>query len=184
MLIDLTLPITKEMIATASTNNDIVLNGHTGTHFDVMNKIFPLEYTKLKGYAYNCESKKEISSNDVDLSKLEKGYFVGFYTNWINEAGYSTKRYHSEQPVLTDELIDKLIEKGVCIIGIDFPGVRKGSEHTPKDQYCADRNVFIVENMVNLDKVMERNDLVVNTFPINYIGYSGLPTRVVAYINK
>jgi kynurenine formamidase len=55
-----------------------------------------------------------------------------------------------------------------------------GKEHTPKDQYCADRGAFVVENLVNLDKLVGLEDVVISTYPINYEKMTGLPCRVVA----
>ena len=37
--------------------------------------------------------------------------------------------------------------KKVSIVGVDFAGVRRGKEHTPMDQYCADHGAFIIENL-------------------------------------
>ncbi len=72
---------------------------------------------------------------------------------------------------------------GISMIGVDFAGVRRGKEHTPKDQYCADNDVFIVENLCNLEQVLldkPHNRFIVNTYPIHFDGITGLPCRVVA----
>ena len=44
MFIDITLKITPSMIEDTRINDTTALPGHLGTHFDVMNKEFPLEY--------------------------------------------------------------------------------------------------------------------------------------------
>ena len=86
-------------------------------------------------------------------------------------------------PQLSDELIDRLLDKKISIIGVDFAGVRNGKEHTPKDQYCADRGVFIVENLCNLKAVVDAGgECIVNTYPMNYAEMTGLPCRVVAEV--
>lgn len=75
-----------------------------------------------------------------------------------------------------------LIEKKISIIGIDFAGVRR-IEHTPKDQYCADRGVFIIENLCNLNTILSGKanmNFIANTYPVNYTEMAGLPCRVVA----
>lgn len=78
-------------------------------------------------------------------------------------------------------MIDALLDKGVSIIGVDCAGVRRGKEHTPKDQYCADQGVFIIENLCNLQKVIESGGTcLINTYPMNYADMTGLPCRVVA----
>ena len=44
MFIELTTKITPKMVKDAEGNEKKSLSGHLGTHFDVMNKEFPLEY--------------------------------------------------------------------------------------------------------------------------------------------
>ncbi len=161
--------------------------GHLGTHFDVMNKEFPLSYTKRNGIVLDIS---DVSSEDIELSEsyismVHKDMFVAFYSGFINKVEYGTKPYFKEHPQLSNLLIDILLEKSISIIGIDFAGIRRGKEHTPKDQYCADKGVFIVENLCNLDQVLEgkkHNNFVAKTYPINFEGMSGLPCRVIAEI--
>lgn len=185
-MIDLTLKITPKMVKDAQGNEKKALTGHLGTHFDVMNKEFPLEYAERRGCVFDMRdiTERDIRIADVDLSCVESGMFVAFYTGFIEKEGYGTKAYFTEHPQLSDELIDALLKKGVSIIGIDFAGVRRGKEHTPKDQYCADRGVFIVENLCNLGALLPlKNNFTVFTFPMNYADMSGLPCRVMAKAN-
>jgi len=68
---------------------------------------------------------------------------------------------------------------------LHFAGVRRGAEHTPKDQYCADRDVFIVENLCNLKHLLgsqRQRHLTAHTYPMKFADMSGLPCRVVAEI--
>ena len=74
----------------------------------------------------------------------------------------------------------------MSIIGVDCAGVRRGGEHTPKDQYCADRGVFIIENLCNLGELLggeKTARFVARTFPVNFDGMTGLPCRVVAEVD-
>lgn len=185
MLIDITLRITPKMVTDAQGNEKKALVGHLGTHFDVMNKVFPLEYTKRKAIAFDVSdvSNRDIDIADIDLRKVKQNMFVAFYTGFIEKEGYGGKVYFAEHPQLSDRLIDSLLEKGVSIIGVDFAGVRRGKEHTPKDQYCADHGVFIVENLCNLKKILDAGDgCSINTYPMNYAEMTGLPCRVIAEI--
>lgn len=185
MLIDITLKITPEMIKAAQSEEKKSLAGHIGTHFDVMDKEFPLEYTKRKGIVFDVSGIKnrDICSDDIDISKVEKDMFVAFYSGYIETEEYGSRVYFSEHPQLSDELIDKLLEKKISIIGIDFAGVRRGKEHTPKDSYCADRNVFIIENLCNLKDILNAGKhFTANTYPMNCVGLSGLPCRVIAEV--
>jgi kynurenine formamidase len=95
------------------------------------------------------------------------------------------RKYFTEHPQLSNALIDKLLTKRISIIGVDFAGVRRGKEHTHMDQCCADRGVFIVENLCNLKNLLKNgNTFIANTYPMNYAEMTGLPCRVVAEIPK
>ena len=185
MLIDITLKITPEMVKEAPGNADRALSGHLGTHFDVMNKEFPLAYTQRKGLVFDVSwvKDRDIGRDDIEMEEIQPDMFVAFYTGFIEDVGYGQKGYFTEHPQLSDELIDILLEKGVSIIGVDFAGVRRGKEHTPKDQYCADRGTFIIENLCNLKSVVENGRMFkANTYPMNYADITGLPCRVIAEI--
>lgn len=185
MKIDITLRITSEMVADAMANEKKELAGHLGTHFDVMDKEFPLDYTERKAVVFDVSKVKErdIDVTDIDLNKVGSDMFVAFYSGFIETEEYGTKRYFKEHPQLSVELIEALLKKGVSIIGLDFAGVRRGKEHTPTDSYCADRGVFIVENLCNLKALVDvEGDIIVHTYPISYTEASGLPCRVIAEI--
>ena len=185
MLIDLTLKITPKMAKDAQGNEKKALVGHLGTHFDVMNKEFPLEYTKRKAVVFDVSHvlPREITVSDIDSGKVQKDMFVAFYTGFLEKEGYGGKIYFSEHPQLSVELVDFLLDRGVSIIGIDFAGVRRGKGHTVTDQYCADRDTFIVENLCNLQSVLSISDtFTVNTYPMNYAEMTGLPCRVIAQV--
>lgn len=173
------------MIYDARKNDKKALPGHLGTHFDVMNKEFPIEYIERNGIVFDVSGIKDrdINIDDIDIEKVEENMFVAFYTGFIETEGYGGKKYFTEHPQLSNELIDALIEKKISIIGIDFAGIRRGNEHTPKDQYCADRGIFIIENLCNLQKILNGKRFmafIANTYPVNYTEMTGLPSRVVA----
>ena len=58
MKIDITLKITPKMVTDAQGNEKKALVGHLGTHFDVMNKELPLEYTKRNGIVFDVSNVK------------------------------------------------------------------------------------------------------------------------------
>lgn len=179
MLFDLTLRITPKMVKTAENNEKKALVGHLGTHFDVMDKEFPLEYTRREGVCFDIRGMEEVEVHDVDLTTVEQGMFVAFYSGFIEEEGYGGQRYFQEHPQLSHALIDALLTKGVSIIGVDFAGVRRGKEHTPTDQKCADQGIFVIENLCNLGSVCGQR-FTTHTYPMNYAEMTGLPCRVVA----
>ena len=182
MKIDLTLKLSNEIFNAAKKEEKKVFSGHLGTHFDVMNKQFPLEYTERNGIIFDVSSirDRQIQSEDVDLSQVKEGMFVGFYTGFIEERAYGSASYFHEHPELSQELIDALLNKKISLIGIDFAGVRRGKEHPVVDQHCANHGVFIIENLCNLKKVI--GNALIHCYPLNFEGLSGLPCRVIAEI--
>lgn len=182
MKIDVTLKITSDILNNAYEKDNKALVGHVGTHFDVMNKEFPLDYTERNGIIFDVSKVKDrdIDICDIEIDKITKDTFVAFYSGYIEEESYGTKKYFSEHPQLSNELLEKLIEKRVSVIGVDFAGVRRGKEHTPMDQHCADNGVFVVENLCNLGSVLKHGDtFTAHTYPMNYTEITGLPCRVV-----
>lgn len=184
-MIDITLRITPEMMKDAQGNEKKTLAGHLGTHFDVMDQEFPLEYAIRNAIIFDVADVhgRDIDEQDIDLSLVEKDMFVAFYSGFIEKVGYGNKVYFTEHPQLSDDLINALLNQGISMIGVDFAGIRRGKEHTPKDQYCADHGVFIIENLCNLKEVLKGSGhFTAYTFPMNYAGMTGLPCRVLAEI--
>ena len=179
MLIDITLPITTELMETARANEAKAFSGHLGTHFDVMDKSFPLEYTRRNGIFFDVSSvsDREIDPEDIAMDEVQADMFVGFYTGFIEKTGYGNRTYFKEHPQLSNYLIEALVDRRISIIGIDFAGVRRGKQHTPMDQYCADHGVFVVENLCHLKDVCGKG--IVHTYPMPYVSLSGLPCRVI-----
>ena len=183
MLIDITLKITPKMTECARGNTEMAFTGHLGTHFDVMDKEFPLEYTERKAVVFDVSHirGRDIEVADIDPDKVGENMFVAFYSGFIREEEYGTQRYFKEHPQLSGELIESLLKKRVSIIGVDFSGVRRGKEHIPVDQRCADHGVFVVENLCNLNDVLAAGQyFTARTYPMNFSGMTGLPCRVVA----
>ncbi len=123
---------------------------------------------------------RDISVDDIDINEAHEKMFVLFYSDFIEEVGYGTTRYSKEHPQLSDELIDALLSKKISIIGLDFAGLRRGKEHTIKDQHCANHGVFIVENLCNLKSLVNKKNIIVNTYPMKIVKSTGLPCRVIA----
>lgn len=183
MLIDITLCVTPQMMGTAYENTAKSLVGHMGTHFDVMDKDFPLAYTQRQGIVFDVYgiTGRDIDLADVDLDKVGPGMFVAFFTGFVDEVEYGTPKYFREHPQLSPALIDALLDKEISIIGVDCAGIRRAPEHVPVDQHCADRGVFVVENLCDLQSVLARGGVfTARTFPLRYTGMTGLPCRVVA----
>ena len=186
MKADITLKITPKMAADAQGNERVALAGHLGTHFDVMNQEFPLEYTERPGVIFDVRNifGRDIVPEDIDVSKIKKGAFTAFCTGYSSREPYGSHAYFSGHPQLSLDLIRLLVEKEVSIIGVDCAGVRRGKEHTPTDQYCADHGVFVVENLWGLEQLLDSENWIIHTYPMNYAGVTGLPCRVIAELSQ
>jgi kynurenine formamidase len=159
--------------------------GHIGTHFDVMDKEFHLKNIITRGKIFDISSigSGEVKAEDLDLSAVREKDFVMFYSGVLEKHGYYSQEYFKSHPALSDALIDSLIDKKVSFIGVDMTGVKNAKDHPRIDQYCADRGVFIIENLDNLDLLLKEardKPFKVYTFPVNWHDFSGLPCRVVA----
>lgn len=69
MFIDLTIEVTPKLTKDAKGNESKANFGHLGTHFDVMNKEFPLAYIERRGVVFDVQGTDEI--NDVNLDSVK-----------------------------------------------------------------------------------------------------------------
>ena len=186
MFIDLTFEVSPAASQKMSVH-DRAAFGHLGTHFDLANKQFKLENIERPGVVFDVSgiTDRDIDLQDIDISIVESSMFVAFYTGFIEKVEYGTDQYFSTHPQLSNNLIDRLTERQISIIGVDFAGIRRAEEHGPIDQYCADRGVFIVENLCNLKTLLGDEDhrlFTAHTYPIKFADMTGLPCRVVGEI--
>lgn len=185
MFVDLTLKVTPERTKDAQGNEKKALTGHLGTHFDVMDKVFPLAFLRRPALVLDVSAAagRDIEPEDLPLERVLPHTAVLFSTGWLEREGYATPAYFKGHPQLSQRLINALLEREVSLLGIDCAGIRRGREHTPADQRCADRGAFVVENLCNLQGVLRGAPwaaCTLYTFPVNFAQMSGLPCRVVA----
>jgi kynurenine formamidase len=184
MLLDLSLSIDR----TAQNADDSPLRklGHLGTHFDVMEKEFPLEYLKRRGRLLDVSAirGREVEVEDLK-SPIEPGDFVIFRTNYATEIGYGSLAYNRASAELSDATVTYLLEKGISLIGVDAASIQPPAKHLAVDMRCAASNVFVVENLCNLQRLHELTAdraFTIYCAPLNLRGLTGLPCRVVAEV--
>lgn len=192
MKIDLSFKVDKKVLEAVglgakALGTDFDKAGHVGTHFDIRDKEFSIEKIITRGIVFDIRHIKtgEVKINDIDLNIVQPNDFIMFYSGILNKFGYGAKEYFTTYVELSDELVDGLIARNVSFIGVDMGGAKEPEDHVRIDQYCADRGVFIIENLNNLDLLYETtkgNPFTVYTFPVNMSGFSGLPCRVIAEI--
>jgi arylformamidase len=191
MLIDLTLPIDEQDKNNPFFNQKLGISvahlGHLGTHLDIMNT-GDLDLNRFMGPAkiIHVENtfSREIEPSDFENKvAIQKGDFVIFKTDWLDNY-YKTEFYlsgHPEagHPELSDKTLEYLIQKEVNFIGIDAAGVKRKEGHPKADMYCADHNVFVIENIINLNK-LNQDSFHFYCFPLRLKNSSGLPVRLLA----
>lgn len=187
--IDLSVQISQSKWRELFGAEQLAAAGHIGTHFDVMNTAFDFENTKRPGKIIDVSGvrDRDIDISDVGATEIRAHDFVIFHTGFLQAVGYGTSAYRTDHPQLARDLLRLLLEKQVSLIGLDAPGVRRGDEHTPTDQWCADHGVFIVENLANtglLLQVAGQRPFTVYTFPLSIDELTGLPCRVIAEIES
>lgn len=186
MRIDLTFKISKSKFQEMLKKSSAQLFGHFGTHFDVMDKEFPLDFCRREGILLDASAveNRDYDLSDVDLSIVKPDSFVIVRTGSIEKFEYGSDEYIKDVRRFSWDLIRALVDKKISIIGIDCSGLRPtGKEHHEADQFCADHGIFVVENLVNLAELQNQNQsFIVNTYPMNLEGYTGIPSRVIAEI--
>jgi kynurenine formamidase len=183
MLIDLTVAVHKEAVASMTVPTKL---GHLGTHFDLMNGEFPLECVKRVGRLVDISSirDREVGLDDLHTS-VEQGEFVIFRTDHAVEIGYGGPNYNFRSAELSDDVVNYLLERGVSLIGVDAASIQKPAKHRQVDERCAAHNVFVVENLCNLDalaRALSSQTFTVFCAPLNFRGLTGVPCRVVAEV--
>lgn len=193
--IDLSVTLTNEMLEQAAAlaatrahtekSAKLDLIGHVGTHIDLMGKEFDLKRTQTTGRIFDVRQVRadEITLKDFACEQVGAGEFPLFLTGRMQECAYGAKEYFLPSKELAWEVIEFLIARQVALIGVDMAGVRKAAEHVKADTLCAERGIFVVENLDQLPAVWEAaggKPFTVQLYPLRLSGVTGLPCRVVA----
>lgn len=188
MIIDLTNKITKELLEWIDDlpDNKHVETGHIGTHLDIYNKSeVPMEYFKTKGILIDIShisEEREIEIEDIKDIFIPENSFVLFRTGRIEKYPYGDDEYFKDHPQLSHDLIQYLIDKKIYFIGMDCSGVRRGEEHQDADELCEKNGCYIIENICNLDKLVDKNIESIYTIWLDHPTATGIPVRVLAEI--
>lgn len=185
MFVDLTLPISKKhrlLEWAKSQPHPSLAMGHVGTHLDTYEKKpIPLEYFKSVGVIYDLRHIAEVKPNHLDLDSVPPKSFVFFRTGHMEQHDYGQPEYFHHHPQLSHDVINQLCAKKIRFIGVDCPGIRQGSEHEPADRLCEEHHIYVIENLINLEKI-SKNQFVVYTLWLDDETMTGLPCRVIAEV--
>jgi arylformamidase len=184
------------------------MSTHTGTHVDSPSHFKPglasidmISTDRLVCNAILIRAKKRANQliEQQDLgNQIRQGYAVVIATGWEKRSGM--KNYMSENPGLSEEAARYLARKRVNAVAIDCPSIDAGADSRfTAHNILLPRNILVVENLCNLDKVASRSGrsssssnrsknknnnttftLIIS--PLKLGGATGSPARVLALL--
>ena len=154
------------------------LGTHAGTHLDAPAHFLPgggtvdiLPLEKLVGPA--C-----VIGPDDPPRAFAPGERVLLRTGWSRH--WREEDYFTEFPGIDEELVRRLAEAPVALLGLETPTLHPNGEvDAALHRLLLQRGVVLVENLVNLDQLPDRFTLA--ALPLPFRGLDGSPCRVVAY---
>jgi arylformamidase len=202
-LIDLSLPITSDMpvysgdpsvkieqagvlAADGYEDHYVSFGTHAGTHIDAPAHMiengksvdqFPLEKFTGRGVYINV-SDGGFMLQALQSANIRKGDIVFFHTGMSDN--FYEKEYFEKYPSLPEEIANYLVEKAISIVGVDTCSV--DHEEFTAHKVLLQKDILIIENLTNLDKLQDKN-FTVYAFPLA-LQIDGSPVRVVAKIEE
>lgn len=173
--------------------SSVIMTTHTGTHMDAPSHIlpgtrsleqFPLEQFIGKGIVLDCTQVSSISLDFVQ-SKQEQvrgADFILFYTGWQEK--WNTPHYFDPFPTLTTAATEWLLQFQPKALGFDTISVdTMTSEAFPNHHLLLSKEVLIIENMTNLDKLLGQH-FRLYCMPLKIEKADASPVRAFAQVNE
>lgn len=128
---------------------------HIGTHIDCYNLSKIQLPSEIDVSVIDARNLDIIDTGILDNIRVKENSFVIFRTGYLENYGYGSEEYFNSEsrPYLTNELVDKLLDFNVRLIGIDLSGIQHGEHHVVIDKYVENKGAYVIENICNLDKV-------------------------------
>lgn len=183
-------------------NSFFKISTHTGTHVDAPyhfvkegKTIDELSLDKIVGEAIlidlrNWSSPKKgfsISQIQQAVDKKEiKGKIVILHSGWMKEKWGGVQMY-SDNPFLTPEAADWLVDKRIKSLGVDFSIDNPNEVSLPLENRFPIHKIFLrngiplIENLYNLDLIYKDEFLFI-ALPLKLHRCNGAPARVIAII--
>ena len=130
-----------------------------------------------RGVLIDVRGKSEINFEKSFEQKIFPGDIVLFLTG--HNQMYGSEEYFENYPVLTEPLADFLVNSKVNMIGVDTPSPDMSPFIIHKRFLKA--NIFIIENLVNLETLSGIKKFEVYVFPLK-IQADSAPVRVIARV--
>ena len=188
-----------------ATHYGLTISEHTGTHMDA-----PLHFVSEGPAHYGTDEipldRLAGRAATMDVTGLGAGDLLGVdrIEAWERENGpieardrvlirygwddrWTTgpegRRFLEDWPGLSGEAAEYLVGKGVSLVGCDTMAVdAAGTEENPAHHALLGNEVYVVENLKNLDRLPPF--CLFMAFPLKIKGGSGSPVRAVALVVK
>ncbi|ACR78818.1 MULTISPECIES: cyclase family protein [Kosmotoga] len=156
-------------------NHRLEISMHSGTHIDGPMHMtnceklildFPLETLIGEGVVLDVRDQEVIELKEEYKSAIKEGSILLLYTG--RDKIFGTKEYFLNNPVVSKEFAEFLVERRIKILGLDSSSPDRYPFEIHKILFAG--GVLIAENLTNLDKL-----LCVDTFEV-----IALPLRIKA----
>jgi len=161
----------------------LIITSHTGTHIDAPRHMihsgktltdYPIDKFIGNAIVLDVTGQKEIHE---DTSQIQKDDIVFFYTG---QSKYiDNPKYFENNPVISKETAQELIDKQIKIIGLD--SFTPDNEPFAIHKMLFKKDILIIENLVNLEKLVNKR-FTCYILPLNILEADGAPCRVVVKI--
>lgn len=167
-------------------NHRLSISMHAGTHIDgpmhmTSSNMYiddvPLDSCMGTGCLLDVRNEQVICMKPEYEQRIPKGSIVLLYTGW--SMLYGKPEYYEKHPVVEMSLCDFLLENKIRMLGMDIPSPDR--HPFTVHQALFDNNVYIIENLTNLDRLLEAEHFEIMAFPLKVRADSSM-ARVVARI--
>ncbi len=175
----------------------IIMGTHCGTHIDAPRhfipggptvETIPLDWlvgpARVLDMTPVTQPKQEFGVKDFqDRLGDEKPTRLILRFDWSDHWG--NMKYYTEQPYITEEAAQWLVDRGVRVLAMDTPQVdspdngRTGPKDSPNHKIMLGAGVVFVEYCTNLRQI-SRPEVELVVLPLNILGSDGAPARVIA----
>ena len=167
---------------------------HVGTHIDApfhfnkngitVEKI-PLERlvidNNIKVIKIDKGENESIEVHDLDNYNINANDTILINTNWSNNS--KLKKYFEMNPGLSEEAALYLADKKINLIGIDSPSIDPAHDtRFISHNIFSNNDILIIENLINLDRLLDKNYIKLIVLPLRLKECSGSPVRALAVV--
>lgn len=161
-------------------------NMHAGTHIDIPMHLtenkkyisgYPLDKFTGEGVLLDVRNEACINLKDEYMDMIRSNMILLLLTGHASK--YGTDGYFNNYPVVGSDFAEYLVAKKINIIGMDTPSPDKYPFDIHK--ILLENNIFIIENLTNLDKLLNVKRFEIIAFPLKVEAEASI-LRVVARI--